>query len=58
MPLMRAEEITYTKVQEFEPERSIAFMSVSALEVHGPPAAEDYQQIADLGKKLSAKIKE
>ena len=31
---------------------------VGALEVHGPPAAEDYQQIADLGKKLSAKIKE
>lgn len=36
MPLLRAEEITYTQVQQFEPERSIAFLSVSAIEVHGP----------------------
>src|SRR3990170_4694241 len=36
MPLLRAEEITYTQLRQFVPERSIAFASVSALEVHGP----------------------
>lgn len=36
MPLLRAEEITYSQVQRLEPERSIAFLSMSALEVHGP----------------------
>lgn len=36
MPLHRAEEITYPQVQQLERERSIAFVSVSALEVHGP----------------------
>src|SRR3990172_217093 len=34
--LLRAEEITYSHVQQFDPQRSIAFLSVSALEVHGP----------------------
>ena len=33
---LRAEEITYSHVQQFDPQRSIAFLSVSALEVHGP----------------------
>ncbi len=36
MPLLRAEEMTYTQIQKLVPERSIAFLSVSALEVHGP----------------------
>lgn len=36
MTLERAEEITYTQVQEMSKERSIAFLSASALEVHGP----------------------
>ncbi|MBI2913898.1 MAG: creatininase family protein [Chloroflexi bacterium] len=36
MPLMHAEEITYSDVQRFDRQRSIAFLSVSALEVHGP----------------------
>jgi len=36
MALYRAEEITYTHVQQLVRERSIAFVSVSALEVHGP----------------------
>lgn len=36
MPLHRAEEMTYTQVQQLVRERSIAFASVSALEVHGP----------------------
>ncbi len=36
MPLYRAEEITYTRVQQFVREKTIAFASVSALEVHGP----------------------
>ncbi|HEU4758410.1 MAG TPA: creatininase family protein [Dehalococcoidia bacterium] len=36
MPLFAAEEITYTKVQQLRRDRSIAFLSVSALEVHGP----------------------
>ncbi len=36
MALYRAEEITYTHVQQLARERSIAFVSVSALEVHGP----------------------
>lgn len=36
MPLLRAEEMTYTQVQQIQRDRSIAFLSVSALEVHGP----------------------
>jgi creatinine amidohydrolase/Fe(II)-dependent formamide hydrolase-like protein len=36
MPLVRAEEITYTQVQKLRTDRSIAFLSASALEVHGP----------------------
>lgn len=36
MPLLRAEEINYQRVQGLETERSIAFLSISALEVHGP----------------------
>lgn len=36
MALVRAEEMTYTHVQQLHRERSIAFMSVSAIEVHGP----------------------
>ncbi len=34
--LLRAEEITYRKVQTFDRERSVCFLPVSALEVHGP----------------------
>lgn len=34
--LLRAEEITYSRVQAFDRARAIAFMPVSALEVHGP----------------------
>ncbi len=36
MPLLQAQEITYTDVQKFPADRSIAFLSASALEVHGP----------------------
>jgi len=36
MPVLRAEEISYTRVQQLERERSIAFVSASAIEVHGP----------------------
>ena len=36
MPLVLAEEITYTHVQQLRRDRSIAFLSASALEVHGP----------------------
>ncbi len=36
MPLLQAEEITYTDVQKLRRDRSIAFLSASALEVHGP----------------------
>ncbi len=36
MPLLQAQEITYTDVQRFQKDRSIAFLSASALEVHGP----------------------
>lgn len=36
MTLLRAEEMTYTHVQEMPKDRSIAFLSASALEVHGP----------------------
>jgi len=36
MTLLRAEEMTYTHVQEMPRDRSIAFLSASALEVHGP----------------------
>ncbi len=34
--LFRAEELTYTQIKAFEPERTICFLPVSALEVHGP----------------------
>lgn len=36
MPLLKAEEMTYTRVQQLQRDRSIAFVSASALEVHGP----------------------
>ena len=36
MPLLQAQEITYPDVQRLNRERSIAFLSASALEVHGP----------------------
>ncbi len=36
MPLLQAQEITYTHVRQLRRDRSIAFLSVSALEVHGP----------------------
>ena len=36
MPTLRAEEMTYTRIQELERRRSIAFLSISAIEVHGP----------------------
>ena len=36
MPLLQAQEITYPDVQRLNRDRSIAFLSASALEVHGP----------------------
>ena len=36
MPLLQAQEITYTDVQKLRKDRSIAILSASALEVHGP----------------------
>lgn len=36
MPLVRAEELTYTQVRRLDGTRTIAFQPVSALEVHGP----------------------
>jgi creatinine amidohydrolase len=36
MALFRAEEMTYNHIQQIRRERSVAFLSVSALEVHGP----------------------
>ncbi len=36
MPLLQAQEITYQDVQRLNRDRSIAFLSASALEVHGP----------------------
>jgi creatinine amidohydrolase/Fe(II)-dependent formamide hydrolase-like protein len=36
MALIQAQEMTYTQVQQLRKNRSIAFLSVSALEVHGP----------------------
>jgi len=34
--VLHAEDITYTQVRAFDPSRTIAFLPVSALEVHGP----------------------
>ncbi|GIW41693.1 MAG: hypothetical protein KatS3mg076_2270 [Candidatus Binatia bacterium] len=36
MPLFRAEELTYSKVRALDPAKTICFLPVSALEVHGP----------------------
>jgi creatinine amidohydrolase/Fe(II)-dependent formamide hydrolase-like protein len=36
MPLLQAQEMTYTHVRQLRKDRSIAFLSASALEVHGP----------------------
>ncbi len=36
MAVLRAEELTYTKIRRLDPARAIAFQPVSALEVHGP----------------------
>jgi creatinine amidohydrolase len=34
--VLHAEDITYTQVRAFDPDHTIAFLPVSALEVHGP----------------------
>jgi len=36
MPILRGEELTYDQIRRFDRARSIAFVPVSALEVHGP----------------------
>ncbi len=36
MPVVRAEELTYTQVRRLDGARTVAFQPVSALEVHGP----------------------
>lgn len=36
MPAVRAEELTYTKIRALDMSRTVAFLPVSALEVHGP----------------------
>ena len=36
MPVIRAEELTYTKINRLLRTRAVAFLPVSALEVHGP----------------------
>jgi len=36
MPIVRAEELTYTRIRGLDMSRTIAFLPVSALEVHGP----------------------
>jgi creatinine amidohydrolase/Fe(II)-dependent formamide hydrolase-like protein len=43
MPLVRAEDLTYNAIRQLDPRRSIAFLPVSALEVHGPhlPIGQD-----------------
>lgn len=44
MPIVRAEELTYTKVRQLDGNRTLCFQPVSALEVHGPhlPLGMDY----------------
>lgn len=44
MPIVRAEELTYSKVRELDGNRTVCFQPVSALEVHGPhlPLGMDY----------------
>jgi len=36
MPMVRAEELTYTKVRQLDGRRTVCFQPMSALEVHGP----------------------
>ncbi|MBI4517271.1 MAG: creatininase family protein [Deltaproteobacteria bacterium] len=36
MPVVRAEELTYTKVRQLDGNRTVCFLPMSALEVHGP----------------------
>jgi len=36
MPVLAAEDLTYTKVRDLDKQRAVCFMPVSALEVHGP----------------------
>jgi creatinine amidohydrolase len=36
MPVVRAEELTYTKVRQLDGHRTVCFQPMSALEVHGP----------------------
>lgn len=48
MPLVRAEDLTYNRIREMERGRAIAFLPVSALEVHGPhlPIGQDVAMAA------------
>ncbi|HZR80768.1 MAG TPA: creatininase family protein [Candidatus Binatia bacterium] len=43
MPVVRGEDLTYNRIRELDPRRAIAFLPVSALEVHGPhlPLGQD-----------------
>ena len=36
MPVVRAEELTYTQVMRLDGNRTVCFQPMSALEVHGP----------------------
>jgi len=36
MPIVRAEDLTYTRVRALDMARTLCFQPVSALEVHGP----------------------
>jgi len=44
MAMLRAEELTYTKVRQLDGNRTVCFQPMSALEVHGPhlPLGMDY----------------
>jgi creatinine amidohydrolase len=60
MPLHRAEELTYAQVRRHDRARAIAFLPVSALEVHGPhlPIGMDWSMARWMSEETARRFAE
>jgi len=60
MPLVRAEELTYDRIRQLDRHRSIAFLAVSGLEVHGPhlPIVQDVAMAQWMAEETARRFSE
>lgn len=58
MGVVRAEELTYTKIRALDVSRTVCFLPVSALEVHGPhlPLGMDYYMAAWMAEETARRF--